>query len=376
MMLSSLSADPRTSATRSIEAPRAILLIVVAGIGDFVMATPAIRAVRNGNPKARVHLLTSTEAAALARRHPGIDRVLAFPIRELRTIRFGFRPLLRVLGELQRTRYDVAVNFYPVCSWLGSIKMVLLFSSLKAKHRVSHAPGILRLCVNRAVPADVFTGKHRADAMADVGLLAGGERDGGGLELAPGLSGGDEHQGWIRPDTGSRSQTIGINPGGDRANKRWPADRFAEVARVLMNRTGSRIVIFGGPGEESIADEIMKHLNGSAVNLAGRLPLEELPYAVSCCDLLVTNDSGPMHIAAAMKVPVVVVCGPTDSSVFGPYTAPERHRLIQKAVPCRPCSKNDCSDPKCMTAISPADVIAAATELLGRPVAPAACRRR
>lgn len=375
-MLPPLSAALRTSATRSIEAPRTILLIVVAGIGDFVMATPAIRAVRNGHPKARVHLLTSTEAAALARRHPGIDRVLAFPIRELRTIRFGLRPLFRVLGELQRTRYDVAVNLYPVCSWMGSLKMVLLFSSLKARHRVSHAPGILRLCVNRPVPAIMFAGKHRADAMTDVSLLAGGERDGGGLELASGQGGGDEHQGWIRPDTGARSRTIGINPGGDRVNKRWPPERFAAVARALTNLTGARIVIFGGPGEESIADEIMRHLNGTAVNLAGRLPLEELPYAVSCCDLLVTNDSGPMHIAAALKVPVVAVCGPTDTSAFGPYTAPEHHRLIQKAVPCRPCSKNDCCDPKCLTAISPEDVIAAASELLDRPTAPAACQRR
>ena len=105
------------------------------------------------------------------------------------------------------------------------------------------------------------------------------------------------------------------------------------------------------------------------MNLAGRLSLEELPYAISRCDLLVTNDSGPMHVAAAMQVPVVAVCGPTDSRVFGPYTAPERHRLIQKAVRCRPCSKNDCPDPKCLTAISPEDVITAAGELLDRPTA-------
>jgi ADP-heptose:LPS heptosyltransferase len=102
---------------------RSILLVLVAGIGDFVMATKAIRAVRDGYPDAEIHVLTSSEGAAIAQRHPGVERIWAFPIRELRGNRFRVRPIVRLLRQLRRTRYDIAVNLYPLGSWAGAAKM-------------------------------------------------------------------------------------------------------------------------------------------------------------------------------------------------------------------------------------------------------------
>lgn len=358
---------PQTSVTRPTEATRTILLIVVAGIGDFVMATQAIRAVSNGHPHAEIHLLTSSEGAILAQRHPGLDRVFVFPIREMRGNWFSLGSVVRVLRQLRRTRYDIAANLYPVCSSVGSARMAILFSLLKARIKVGHAFGWLRFCLNRRLPDRAFSGRHRVDAMTEVARAIGGRSDEGRLEIS--TSGGREQ--WNRlvaPFTEGRTgPLIGINPGGERANRRWPAANFTTVARDLAERVGARVLIFGGPGEESIAGEILKPLNGTAVNLAGRLSLDELPYFLSRCDLLVTNDSGPMHIAAALQVPVVAIFGPEDPIVFRPYTSPERSRVLQQPVICRPCRQVGCAHPICLESITPSDVLAASLELLAMP---------
>lgn len=344
----------------------AILLVVVAGIGDFVMATPAIRTVRNGHPHAQLHLLTSSEAAAVARRHPGVDRVLAFPIREMRRSRWPLGAIVRVIRELRRTSYDIAANLYPVCSRVGSFKMAILFAALKAGVKAGHAAGWAAAGLDRKLPGCLFAGRHRVDAMMEVARAIGGRPIAPRLEMYT----GDHREKWDRLVAerlpGRTGPRIGVNPGGDRANRRWPAARFAEVARDLAARCGASILVFGGPGEEAISRDIAVALNGHAVNLAGRLSLEELPYFLDHCDLLVTNDSGPMHMAAALQVPVVAIFGSSNAVEFGPYMPADRCRVIQSAVACRPCGDSTCCMPICLEAIPAKDVSAAAIELLNR----------
>jgi lipopolysaccharide heptosyltransferase II len=354
----------QTSETKSIQAVPTILLILVAGIGDFVLATRAIRAVRSGHPGAAIHLLTSSEGAVFARRYSGIDRVFAFPIRELRGQRFPVRPFVDVLRQLRRTRYDIAANFYPVCSWAGSARMALLFSLIRARLKAGHAHGFMRLLLDTHVPERVFFSTHRVNAMTEVACAIGGRDDDLGIEV-PVADGKNRWNGLVAPHIqGHAGKLIGINPGGDRANRRWPAANFAALACELAGQIGARILIFGGPGEESAAAAIHQSLNGAAVNLVGQLALHELPYFLSRCDLLITNDSGPMHIAAALKVPVVALFGPESPALFGPCSSPERSRVLQKSVPCRPCPHTSCAQPICLQGIYPSEVLAASLDLL------------
>jgi heptosyltransferase II len=168
---------------------------------------------------------------------------------------------------------------------------------------------------------------------------------------------------------------IGLNPGGDRANRRWPPEKFAAAARKLKERCGASFLIFGGPGEEPIAQKIRDGISGEALNLAGRLTLPELAAFLSRSDLLITNDSGPMHMAAALKTPVVALFGPEDPRHFQPYTFPGLYRVIQKPVDCRPCRQTACHSGQCLDVITTAEVVEASVELLNQTFSPAGRRQ-
>ena len=344
---------------------RSILLVLIAGIGDFVMATKAIRAVRSGYPDAEIHVLTSSEGAVIAQRQPGVDRVWAFPIRELRGDRFRVRPIIRLVRHLRKIRYDVVANLYPVGSWAGSAKMGLLFSCLRARSKIGQTSGLLRFFLDERLPTNVFAGKHMVEAMTDVAIAIGGRSDSGGLELSCRDDSSGKWDSLFTSGGGDPPRlVIGINPGGDRPNRRWPAAKFAMAAATLAARCGARVIIFGGPGEEPIGQEIQDALDGTALNLAGQLNLRDLPFFLSRCDLLMTNDSGPMHMAAALKTPVVALFGPENADYFRPYSSPDLYRVIQKPVACRPCNQATCRSGLCLEAISPAEVVERSLELL------------
>jgi heptosyltransferase-2 len=342
-------------------APRAILVILVAGIGDWVMATPGIRNLSQRYPEAAIHLLTSTEAAVIARHNPRLERVWAFPIRELRTQKDALGPVLKLIRDLRKTRFDMAINFYPVCTRSGAVKMALLLRLLRARMKLSQGPWPLCAVLTRRIDDRVYAGKHMTDGMNAVAGLLGARDDGGGLELvyAPAVK-FDE---MIRPADG-RSPVVALHPGADSPSRRWGPERFARVADALVERCGARVVVLGGPSDKALAESVVSAMHRRALNLCGQVRLDELPYVLSRCDLLLANDSGPMHLAAAVRTPVVAVFGPGDPSVFGPYGPPARFRVIQKSLNCMPCRNPGCRTPACLDAITPAEVSAAGLDLL------------
>jgi heptosyltransferase-2 len=125
------------------------------------------------------------------------------------------------------------------------------------------------------------------------------------------------------------------------------------------------VVIFGGPGEADIAAGIERHLAGQCCNCAGKTNLRELMALIRRCNFLVTNDSGPMHIAAALGVPLVAIFGSTDHATTSPYT--DKAAIVRKEVACAPCKLRECpTDHRCMTAVSADNVVQAARSLMQR----------
>jgi lipopolysaccharide heptosyltransferase II len=344
-----------------------ILIVLIAGIGDLVLASKSIRSLYNSYPgSVRMSLLTSSEAVPIARNYPWIDQVYPFPIRELRIDKLRLLDIFRLIKALRGTEFDLIINLYRIGSWTGALKMGLLFSLLRAKAKVGHDQYGFGWFLTHKLPADTFRNRHVVDAMQAIASKTGGVSDNRGIEVFWKTGIASKWDDFFTRPAGNF--IVGINPGGDRENRRWSPDRFSAVAMQLIERFHARIILLGGPAEKNIASSIEGMIPSDINNLSGEIPLDELPYVISRLDLLITNDSGPMHIAAATKTLLVALFGPEDPKLFGPYTTPELYRVIQKDVLCRPCGEKKCLRPSCLDLITPEEVLEACVELLeGKP---------
>ena len=347
------------------ERQKNVLVILIAGIGDLIMASKALRALRRGYQDRCLHLLTSKEASVLAQNYTYLDHVWTFPVRQLRKSRVPMQDIFGLIQALRKIDFELALNLYRVKSWQGALRMGLLMTSLRTQVRVGHQAMGFGFFLSKKASKGTFENRHFTDAMMDLAKLAGGVPDEKGIEVFWDKS-VEEKWATLFPKVGQEKQplSIGINPGADRPQKRWNPENHASVADRLVELRGASIVLFGGPGEEHLALRIEKAMKQPVTNLAGKLSLNELAYVISRLDLFVTNDSGPMHIAAGLKTPVVALFGPEDPVHTRPYTSPDLYRIVQKELDCRPCTNKRCDRPVCMESIKPEDVLQACLELL------------
>ena len=341
-----------------------ILIVLTAGIGDLILASKGIRSIRKGYPGAEIHLLTSTAAAPLARHYPYVDFVWPFPIREWKTGKLRFIELLGVMKKLHRRRSDLAVNLYAADSPAGAFRMGCLLMLSGAAERVGVDGKGLGHFLTKKVHPSRLSGRHVADAMVEIARSAGGVADDRGIEVFwdPAV---EEHCRRLLPARAlGRQPLVGINPGGNRRNRRWSPENFAATAERLIEKEGAAIVLLGGPSETDIAEAFLHGLRHDVVNLSGKLGLDELACVVSRLDVLITNDSAPMHIAAAVGTPQVTLFGPEDAAVFHPYTDPGLYEIACADISCRPCRKDECGQPLCLDLVTPDSVFEKCRRLL------------
>jgi len=333
-----------------------ILIRSVNWIGDAVMTTPAIAAVREHFPQAEITLLANPLVAQLFSPHAWVDRVITF---DRTTSHKGISGRLRLAREIRRQGFDLAIilpNSFDsaLVPWLAGIPVRLGKRSDGRSLLLTHG-----YSDNNGMP-----GRHEVryylDLLAHFGIS--------GSTTAPHLvttALEDENAAALLAahDIDAGSFVLGINPGATFGSaKRWYPERFAEVARRLAGEWQARVVIFGSPGETAIAAEIEQHLGGACLNMAGKTSVRDLMALIKRCDFFITNDSGPMHIAAAFGVPLVAIFGPTDHTGTAPYS--DRAAVVRKDVACAPCKLRECpTDHCCMTAITADDVITAALRL-------------
>jgi len=342
-----------------------ILIILIAGIGDLVLASKSIRAIRNGYPDADIHLLTNSEAVPIAHNYSYVDHVWAFPIREMRKSKRYSLDVFKLLFKLRKKEFAMAVNLFEISSLHGAIKMGSLFFLLNARVRVGHNNKGFGLVLTDKVPSGAFRKRHRVDAMMDVALLSGGVPDDGGIDIFWDARCEEKWSylfEWTSPSI--KKVVVGINPGGDWKSKRWSPDKFAIIADRIIERFGAEMIMLGGPGEENIGNEIQQKMKNDAVNLSGKLNLNELVYIINRLNLLITNDSGPMHIGAATGTPLVAIFGPGDPTLVRPYTSEKLYRVIYKGLPCQPCRDEHCMNYVCLDMVTPDEVFAECVDLL------------
>jgi len=157
---------------------------------------------------------------------------------------------------------------------------------------------------------------------------------------------------------------VGLSPGARWPSKDWPAENFAEAGRLLQERFGGTVVLLGAKGAAAEAEDIAKGISGRVLNLAGRTSLAEMVAIVGMLDLIITPDTGALHIADALGTPLVAVFGPTDPAKTGPYF--QRKRVVRAEGKCgdAPCMKRRCDDMICMKAVRGEEVFRLAAEVM------------
>lgn len=332
-------------------------------VGDAVMSEPALTAVRRLFPSAEIVLLVKPAVADLFRGHPAVDGILVY---EDRGAHRGLRGQWALAITLRRHRFDLAILFQnafeaAVLAFLGGIP-----------RRYGYATDGRRLLLSHAIPVQAGAKqRHQVHYYLDLLRPLGWDQPAAAPRLF--VSPDEEAEANRRLATagiGEADFVVGINPGSVYGGaKRWLPERFAEVAdRMVRDHVGGpgrpvRVVIVGGRGEEALGGSIAARMHATPAVLSGRTSIRELTAIIKRCGLFLTNDTGPMHIAAALGVPVVAVFGPTDWRNTAPFG--DRHELVRHPVDCAPCLLRECPiDHRCMTGVTVDEVYLAAKRQL------------
>lgn len=338
-----------------------ILIRGVNWIGDAVMTMPAIHAVRKAWPSARISLLVKPWVAPLFEKDPHVDEILLY-----RDDHRGVMGKFRLAAELGKRRFTRAIllqNAFDAAAAavLGAIP-----------ERIGYARDGRRLLLTTAVPFDQRAAElHHIDYYLHL-LRRAGIR---AAESVPWIYLSlEERAAALARLEALRRPVVGVNPGAAYgSSKRWPADRFASVAARIIDEEHGSVVIFGGPAEAGISAEIEKAVMssgsriGRVLNVAGMTGLRELAALIAECDVLLTNDSGPMHMGYAVGTPVVAVFGSTSPQHTGPV-GPKDVVVQAGGIDCSPCFDRECSKGhlRCMEAIGVDEVFDAVRGLLPR----------
>ena len=327
-------------------APARILVRAPNWIGDVVLSLAAVRDLRRRNfPDARIEVLARPWVAELYRAVPEVDAV-----RVTRRFRADARAL--------RGAFDAAVllpNSFSAAlqAWLSGIPERWGYATDGRAPLLTRAPrvppqvrGRSQVYYYRAMLAGAGL---RVSATPDVSLVCPPEWAAGSRRLL---------------DDGEGAPWVAINPGATFGTaKRWLPERFAAVGDALARR-GARVAVVGGAAERSVGEAIVAQMTAPARMLCGETTLPELAGVLSRAALLVTNDSGPMHLAAALGRRVVAVFGPTDWRETHPVGA--EHRLVRESVHCAPCGLRECPiDHRCMRRVTIDRVLGEVDALLG-----------
>ncbi len=299
-------------------------------LGDAVMSAPAVRAIKAGRPDAHVTILTPAKLVDFWKTMPEVDEIVAFEPGE------GVFSVARKI----RNRFDVAFVF-P-----NSVRTGLEVWLAGIPRRVGYKRPWRGRMINMIVPEPKPSPMvHEARHYLDAARYAGAD-----IKTAARENPAPQNSGALR---------LGLVPGAEYGPaKRWLPENFAAVARTVRDATGAEWRIFGVEGDRLVSDVIAEALSGQCENLAGKTTLAELIERLRECRLVLSNDTGAMHLAAHLGVPVIAVFGSTEQRLTGPMGP--RSRVIRHQTVCSPCFLRECPlDLRCMKAVTVEEVTAA-----------------
>lgn len=348
-----------TAPTRPLDEMRNILVVRLGNLGDTVVALPAFHAIRRRFPQARIVLLTSpTQRGAPGAREvladdPTFDDTIVYYADE--SGRPGFWRVLR--ARLHREAFDLAIMLPDDRSRFRHLAKHLLLLAAAGQRRV--------MGCELVTPPQYHAGQV-ARLMALITPITAAP-----IEPFPWIRVSDTHrreacQRWLKDQT---QPIVAMQCGAKRPANRWFPERFAEVGRALAMEYGAHILLTGGAQERALAERVARDIGTGCTSIAGETHITELAAVLERCALLITNDTGTMHVAAAMGTPVVAIFSARDHP-FRWYPYGDRHTVIRHDAACGPCWKDVCplhANPVCLDAITAGQVLGAARAMLREP---------
>jgi lipopolysaccharide heptosyltransferase II len=355
-----MSSRPTISAGGILGKARRIVVLRALYLGDMLVAMPALRILRAAAPDAEISFIGLPWARDFVERYGVVDRFLDFPgVAGIPEVPYDPERTRRFLDEAVAQHFDVAIQMHGD----GSSSNAFV-AGLGARFSIGYARAGGSSPLDLALPYpepgthEVVKQLRLLEALGvateqwelSFPLL---DRDFDELaSLLPGL------------DAGADGPLVGIHPGSKMPSRRWPAARYAALADRLAEAAGARIVLTGGPGEIDLVADVTQHMSTPAIDLAGKTSLGALAALISRCALFVGNDSGPSHLAVALRRPSIMIFGPGNVARWRPMDS-TLHRIVALPVPCAPCEHWDCPiDHRCLTRVSVDRVLDVARELL------------
>lgn len=325
-----------------------ILLIKPGAVGDLLQLTPVIRALALRYPGAGITLLLGSSASATMFQHnPHISETIVF---DRKGTHRSLAAFLQLWNRIRAARYDLVVNFQR--------------SNAKAWLLASAAFPCRVLVYHKARGRSVHAVLNHLETLAPLGISP--EHCDLSLELSCGPDAQAFADNLFQQNAISGKILIALNPGASNRIKCWSPESFAALANLFVSKLDAEIVLVGGESERDLAEGILAGMESKPLDLIGKTSLLQLGAVLARCDVLVSGDTGPLHMATAVKTPVAALFGAIDPLRTGPVG--EGHRVIRHdELACVPCVAKSCVnkiDLECMLRITPAEVFDTVVEML------------
>ncbi len=338
---------------------RKVLIRSANWVGDVVMSLPAIRAVRTGLPEAEISILAKPWVAGVYENSTDLDHIIIY---ESPGRHQGFSGKWRLAREIKERGFDAAVLLQNAfeAAWISYLAGIPVRAGFNTDART--------LLLSHAVPLNAGVKRfHQVDYYLELVRSLGFPTPESVPALKPSSGATEDAERILQSlDLPENAPLLGFSPGASYGSaKEWFPERYGDLARRAVEDLGSEVLIFGSRSDQAAAARICTESGGRAHDLAGKTTLPQAVALIARCRTFVTNDSGLMHVAAALGVPLVAIFGSTDPERTGPVS--RKSRIVRHPMDCAPCLKPKCPGERgCMGLISVDEVYEEVKELWGK----------
>jgi heptosyltransferase I len=349
--------------------PEKILVVRLSAIGDVVHVLPALRSLRSNFPESKITWLVEDRACDILTDHPDIDEVIVYPRkrwqREILKINKSLNTISDILffyKKLRKEHYDLVIDFQ------GNLKSGIINLITGSENTIGFGKGYCKEFNYLSTQYHAYPPRkkmHRIEKnlslLKELGIKSRFQRP-----RLPVSKTDEEHiSKFIDANINSSIPIIIVHPGTSKfgSYKQWPALNYALLADKILESYDANVIFSWGPGEIDVVNKIVTNMKHKALVACETKSIKQLIELIRRAGLFIGGDTGPLHIASIMDIPVVGIYGPKDPAIYGPYNG--RSIVIKKDVPCSPCKKRTCGNPICMASILPEDVFRGVSNMMG-----------